>query len=102
MKYYRITYNNNGIYEEFKNSITFEEWKSFKQSDNVTWLKAPNIEYKEGYKSYFKEEGFNKFMTLVYPIIIKSLDKDKIEIKEYNFDKVNIVYEDENQIVIKD
>lgn len=103
--YYRITYNNIGIYEALKqeifNNYTKEEWQSFKSSNNVNWLKAP-VFYGDNNYSYFTELGFNIFMKKTYPLIIKYLNEKHIKIKQYTFDvkKVYLIYSDEHQIVI--
>lgn len=104
--YFRITYNDIGIYEALKqeifNNYTKEEWQSFKSSNNVNWLKAP-VFYGDNNYSYFKELGFNMFMKKTYPLIIKYLKIKNIKIEKYTFDtkKLNLIYSDEYQIVIE-
>lgn len=112
-KYWRITYKGEGIYETLKKQIwneeslfTKEDWESFKTSNDVTWLKLPNI-YKNAssaYRSYFKKLGFELFMSKTYPIILEYLDEKSVIVEEFVFDndKINIVYEDEHQIVIEE
>lgn len=100
--YYRITYNNNGIYEELKKAMyqvnnDSSEWDKFKKSKECTWLPLPP-KYSSKNNSYFTKEGYDKFMKLTYPVIIKYLDKNKIRIDEY--DSIdNIEYKDKYQIV---
>lgn len=100
--YYRITYNNNGIYEELKKVMyninnNSSEWNKFKKSKNCSWLPLPNS-YGVNNISYFTKNGYDKFMKLTYPIIIKYLDKDKINIEKIN-SVSNIQYKDKYQVV---
>ncbi len=99
-KLYRITYNNEGIYNALKNKIDLDTWKDLLRTNNFNWLPKPPS-YAINNKSYFKEKGYLKFKEDVLPIIIKYLDKDKIIIKEYNKVK-NVIYEDEFQIVVSE
>lgn len=98
-KYYRITYNNEGIYEALHKKVSINEWKSLLSSDNFTWLPKPKI-YSSENKSYFTDKGYNKFISEVYPIILKYFDKDDIKIEEIN-SLQNIIYKDEYQIIIE-
>ena len=106
--YFRITYNNIGIYEALKNKIwdnnsvfSKEDWINFKNSSDVNWLKVPSVYGNDNY-SYFTELGFNIFMEKTYPLIIKYLDKENICIDKYLFDieEFDLIYCDEHQIVI--
>ena len=99
-KYIRITYNGNGIYQEFKENVSFNIWKEFKNSNATKWLPIPPA-YEGNYKSYFTIKGYKMFMKETYPFIIKYLDKNKIKVEEIHFnDSPNVVYEDEFQIVV--
>ena len=99
-KYIRITYNGNGIYQEFKENVSFNVWKEFKNSNATKWLPIPPI-YEGNYKSYFTIKGYKMFMKETYPFIIKYLDKNKIKVEEIHFnDSPNVVYKDEFQIVV--
>lgn len=107
-KYYRITINNEGIYNALKKAIWAKsnnpkkDWTDLKNSLTFNWLKVPNIEYKNC-KSYFTKIGFNTFMDLTYPIILKYFDESNINIEEFEeffLIKNNIVYSDENQIIV--
>lgn len=107
--YYRVTYNDIGVYEALKkqiwndnNDFTKKDWENFKKSDEVNWLKIPNV-YKDNNCSFFTELGFEVFMNKTYPLIIQWLDKENIKIENCNFDieKVNLIYSDEHQIVIE-
>lgn len=105
--YYRVTYNEIGVYEALKKQIwnnsefTKENWENFINSSNVNWLKKPNTYGKNNY-SYFTELGFTLFMEKTYPLIIKWLDENKIKIEKCSFDetKIDLIYTDEHQIVI--
>lgn len=94
--YYRVTYNGKGIYNEFKKSISFEEWKDFKNSDACKWLPIPP-DYANN-TSYFTDLGFKNFEKYTLPIIKKSLNNDKIKIDKIDVTD-NIVYRDKYQIV---
>ncbi len=105
--YYRITYEEIGIYEALKKQIWSnsqfpkEQWEKFKNSNDVNWLKTPNSYAYDNY-SYFTELGFTLFMKKTYPIIIKWLDESKIRIEKVFFkeSEINLVYRDEHQIII--
>jgi len=107
--YWRVSYNGIGIYEALKNEIwkryefPKEEWDKLKKSKTFMWLKAPNIYYENCY-SYFTELGYELFMKNTYPIFIKYLDEKNIMIDKFIFDntKIDIIYSDEHQIVIKE
>lgn len=107
--YWRISYNNIGIYEALKkelwnkNDSPKDEWKNLKESNAFTWLKTPDF-YNENYYSYFTELGYKLFIENTYPIIIKYLDEKNIKVEEKNMDDghINIIYSDEHQIVICD
>ena len=107
--FWRISYKEIGIYEALKKSIwerninPKEEWLNLKESNEFTWLKTPPT-YNINCTSYFTEQGYNNFMKITFPILIKYLDKNKIISKKYNIDisKRNVLYIDENQIVIEE
>ena len=100
-KYYRITYEGNGIYDALKNKINdIEIWKTILSSNNINWLPKPPS-YSFNNKSYFTELGYNTFNEKTLPIIIKYLDKEKIKIETYN-NANNIVYSDIYQVVTKE
>lgn len=107
MKYYRITYNSIGIYEAlkkelFKNYHNPEDiWNKLKQSSSFNWLKIPD-NYTNSSKSYFTAKGLDQFKNKTYATFIKYLNPQLIEIKEYDIDKNNIIYEDEYRIVIEE
>ena len=97
--YFRITYNNIGIYEAFKQNTPWDVWINFKKSKECNWLPLPP-KYEDGYYSYFTYEGYKKFMKLTYPEMIKYLDKYKIKVEKLNIDKNAIIYSDKYQVVV--
>ena len=97
-KYYRITYNGEGIYNALKKNISLDEWKNLLKSEKINWLpKPPN--YAQNNKSYFTQKGYEQFFSLVFKIIIKYLDKEKIKVEQVD-NLESIIYEDEFQIVV--
>lgn len=106
--YWRVSYQDIGIYEAFKSEIwkkckfPKEEWEHLKKSKAFIWLKTPNVYYKN-YFSYFTKLGYELFRKNTYPIFIKYLDEKNINIDKFVFDdtKIDIVYSDEHQIIIK-
>ncbi len=107
MIYWRIEYNNIGIYEAFKMALwnksknPKEEWIKLKNSSVFNWLPVPTNKY-ENCKSFFSEQGYDSFIKYTYPKFIKYLDKNKIIIKKYKLENIDdkIVYQDLYQIVI--
>ena len=96
---YRVTYNNKGIYNELKKTVTKDIWLSLLSLKEFTWLPKPPT-YAANNKSYFTAKGFEKFKAETLPIIYQYLDKNKIKIK--TVEKVeNIIYYDEYQIIIE-
>lgn len=100
-KFIRITYDGEGIYQAFKESVSFDVWKSFKNSNAVNWLPSPPS-YEDNYRSYFTTTGYKMFMKRTYPVMIKYLDKGKIKIEEVYLQQSNIIYEDKFQVVISE
>lgn len=98
-KYYRITYNEKGIYNELKKMVDINTWKALLASNEINWLPKPPS-YAENNKSYFTEKGYKKFIQNVLPIMEKYLSKDKIKISSSK-SLENIIYEDEYQVVTK-
>ena len=88
--YFRITYNDIGIYEALKkylcnNKFSFNDWLDFKKSEDVNWLNVPPTYNKNSY-SYFTESGFKIFMEKTYPLITKYLKVENIKMEKYTFD----------------
>lgn len=100
-KFIRVTYDGEGIYQAFKESVSFDVWKSFKNSNAANWLPLPPS-YEGNYRSYFTTTGYKMFMERTYPVMIKYLDKGKIKIEEVYLQQSNIIYEDKFQVVISE
>lgn len=100
-KFICITYDGEGIYQAFKESVSFDVWKSFKNSNAANWLLLPPS-YEGNYRSYFTTTGYKMFMKRTYPVMIKYLDKGKIKIEEVYLQQSNIIYEDKFQVVISE
>ena len=97
--YYRITYEDIGIYEALRNNVTDEEWKSILNSDRIKWLpKPPNYEFNN--RSYFTKLGYDTFTKKALPLMKKYLDPKKIKVESFNTLDGDIVYNDEYQVVI--
>ena len=96
-KYYRVTFDSKGIYNELKNAVGFG-WKNLKNDPGISWLPVPDVKYGK-HTSYFTEKGYSEFQRRVLPLIGKYLDPNKIEIKEFDNPKGKIVYKDQYQVV---
>ena len=102
-KYYRVTYENIGIYEAFKKYASREVWINFLNSKDVDWLPNPvklNKVDSKSFKCYFTQLGYNKFKSSTLPLIEKVLDKDKIITDIIDIDENKIKYRDKYQIVV--
>lgn len=102
-KYYRITYEDIGIYEAFKKYASKEEWNNFLNSKAAKWLPNPvrlNKVDSKSFKCYFTQFGYNKFKSNTLPVFEKVLDKDKIITDIIDIDENKIKYRDKYQIVI--
>lgn len=96
-KYYRITYEDDGIYNALRNNVSMDEWKKLLASKCMTWLPRPK-HYSKFNRSYFTQYGFDVFMHKTMPVILKYLNSDKIQIHTYN--KIErIIYEDLYQVI---
>lgn len=96
--FYRFEYEGIGIYEALHRNMSISEWKLFKQSKAATWLPIPP-NYQSGDESFFTKKGYNKFMKLTYPYIIKYLDESKVRKFECELNPKYIRYKDEYQVV---
>lgn len=96
--FYRFEYDDEGIYEAFRKSVSFDEWKKFKQSDAAKWLPVPP-NYQPGDESFFTKEGYDMFMKLTYPYMMKYLDESKIRKFECELNSNYIRYRDAYQVV---
>lgn len=95
---YRFTYNKTGIYNAFRKAAPKKVWDSFLKSDAANWLPDPPS-YGEGYKSFFKREGFELFIKNTLPVFSKYLDMSKVLITEYESISGKLFYEDNYQVV---
>lgn len=98
-KYYRITYNGEGIYNALKNNVSPVIWQEILSNDDISWLPKPPT-YSSKNISYFTEKGYDEFSNRVMPIISNYLKKENIKVD--TFDKISnpILYSDEYQIVV--
>lgn len=98
--YYRITYNNQGIYQAFRKKVSFEDWKKILKSDKINWLPKPP-DYAKGFNSYFTQTGYKKFEQLVLPIFKKILNEKQIKVERISSLSGKIKYQDQYQVVIQ-
>lgn len=96
--FYRIEYKGIGIYEALHETMSVDEWRDFKQSDAATWLPVPP-NYQPGDKSFFTKKGYNKFMKLTYPYVLRYLDESNVRKFECELNPTYIRYMDEYQVV---
>jgi hypothetical protein len=96
--FYRVTYNNEGIYNALKKSVSLDVWKQLLLSDNINWLPKPPT-YCANNKSYFTKLGYEKFKKEALPLICKYLDKNKIKFEE-SYIEDTIIYKDKYQVII--
>lgn len=95
--YYRVTYNDKGIYNEYKNACSNNDWAKFKNSNLATWLPLPP-DYDDDSFSYFTEDGYRKFVSTTLPLFEKKLNRDKIRISKFK-NVGNVKYQDKYQVV---
>lgn len=82
-KFYRVTYESEGIYNALRKHISCDDWIKFLSLKEVSWLPKPPI-YSSNYLFFFTELGYQKFMDNVFPILCRYLDKEKIIIDIYD------------------
>lgn len=104
IKGYRLTYNGIGIYEALKQEMykqtgSPEAWNTFKNSPECNWLPLPPT-YGENNASYFTEEGYNKFIDVTMPIVMKYIPSEYIKTEISDIPSNAVVYSDEYQFVI--
>lgn len=94
---YRVTYSGIGVYEALRLTISKDAWDNFLDNGKVSWLLIPPFEYKKGYRSFFTEEGYEKFKEETLPLISEYLDKNAIKVET-----IEIVeqYPDSNDIMV--
>ena len=98
-KYYRLTYNDIGIYEAVRKSVDVGTWQDILKNPKISWLPKPDI-YEKNNKSYFTKKGYDMFKKNVKPIFINYINFDLV--KQESIEKLNnIIYEDEYQVIIK-
>ena len=96
-KYYRITYEGEGIYNALRNIISMSEWRKLLSLECMTWLPKPNY-YSKTNRSYFTQKGFDMFICKTLPLMLKYMDSDKVQIQTY--ETINeIMYEDLYQVI---
>ena len=98
MSFYRVTYNDKGIYNELKKLVGKDIWLELLNKEEFTWLPKP-LSYASYNRSYFTEKGYEYFRNKTLPLINEYIDKDKIKIKVYN-EVNNIIYKDDYQVVV--
>ena len=99
-KFYRVSYNGEGVYEALRKKIGWD-WKTVKQDPDINWLPQPQVdEYKDTYRSYFTTLGYKTFQAKTMKVINKYLDPEKLEVKEYNNIQGILMYKDQYQVVI--
>lgn len=97
--YYRITYEEVGIYEALELNLPKDTYKKLLADEGISWLPKTN-NYKTYKASFFTSLGFNLFNEKSLPLISKYLDSDRIKV--INVSKLdNIIYQDEYQIIIE-
>lgn len=98
-KYYRITYNGEGIYNALKNSVKLNEWKEILSNNDICWLPKPPT-YSSKCTSYFTEKGYEEFLNRTLPIISNYLKKENIKVEKFDKTFDSTVYSDEYQVVV--
>lgn len=99
--FYRVTYNDEGIYNALKKSVDIEVWKEILSNKRINWLpKPPSYDLKN--KSYFTKKGYKRFETDTLPLISKYLEKENIKVNIHKDITKDILYKDDYQIVTKD
>lgn len=98
-KFYRITYEGEGIYDALKNHVDFDTWKKLLSLKEFSWLPKPPS-YCSNYLSLFTELGYQKFLEFVFPVLCKYLNQEKITTHVYK-EINNIIYIDLYQVVIR-
>ena len=101
---YRFTLKdkNVGIYEALKQAMykktqNPEAWKTFIGSSVCNWLPKP-----PGYgnnKSYFTKSGYDMFMKVTMPEVLKYINEDDIKCDTIDIPTSKIVYQDDYQFI---
>lgn len=99
-KFYRVSYNGEGVYEALRKKVGWD-WKTVKQDPDINWLPTPQVEeYKDTYRSFFTTLGYKTFQAKTMKVIDKYLDPEKIKVNEYNDISGIIMYKDQYQVVV--
>lgn len=97
--YYRVTYEDTGIYEALKQNISLYSWDKLLNSGSFQWLPKPPVSLYNGIdKSYFTETGFEWFNKYTLPAMKPYINTRKIKIEKVN-NLRNIKYQDQFQVV---
>ncbi len=97
--YYRISYNDEGIYNALKRNVSLDIWKEILSNDDIRWLPKPPS-YSSKNISYFTEKGYMEFSKRVMPIIVTYLKKENIEVEIFDKISNDVLYSDDYQIVV--
>lgn len=98
--YYRVTYNEEGVYNALKKIVDIDTWKEILNSEHINWLPKPPS-YSSKNMSYFTKKGYERFYNETLPYICNYLEKENIKIDAYNEISNNVLYSDEYQVVIQ-
>lgn len=98
-KYYRITYNGEGIYNALKNNVSMDIWQEILSNSDINWLPKPPT-YSSKNISYFTEKGYEEFLNRVMPIISNYLKKENIKVDVFSKISDLFIYSDEYQVVV--
>lgn len=99
-EYYRVTYDDEGVYNALKKNIGYDKWKELLNSDCLTWLPKPNL-YTSKNRSYFTKEGYAMFTSKTLSIVLEYLNEDRLKIDGYNTISDKIIYSDEYQVIVE-
>jgi len=98
--YYRVTYNNEGIYNALKRNVSMNTWKELLNSNAMKWLPKPPS-YQNNNRSFFTKEGFKIFEKETLPIMRRYLNSKGIKIEKVIISNNDILYRDKYQVVTK-
>ncbi len=105
--YYFVTCNSIDIYEYLKlylSSHDYEKiWEEFKVYKEVMGLKKQIVHTSSNYNYYslFKKRGFDKFMEIIYPLVLKYINSKVINVKTIKVSSKDIVDENDYQVIVK-
>ena len=96
-KLYRVTYNDEGIYEALRKNVSNDQWHDILKMKEINWLPKPK-NYPKGTKSYFTNKGYKIFKKKTLPIIEQYLDKNNINVSIFTMQD-NYIYKDDYQVM---